>query len=151
MGDFDIMVRFKDVAAAMEILTENGWKSDLPTHGKFRQNILKYTQEGHFTDSSGMILDFHWHLSPLCVDPASDFAFWSDSISAKFDSVNVRLLNPADQLLHIWLHGLMWSKTPGIRWIPDSWLFFAKPLNLIGIGSYFRLRKERLLCSRARL
>lgn len=130
MGDFDLMVRFKDVAAAMEILTENGWKSDLPTHGKLRQNILKYTQEGHFTDSSGLVLDLHWHLSPLCVDPAADSAFWSDSITAKFDSVDLRLLNPADQLLHIYLHGLMWSKTPGIRWIPDSLAILCKAPEL---------------------
>lgn len=120
MGDYDLMVRVRDVAAAFVILTETGWKSDLPTHGKLRQNIIKYTQERHFTDSSGMVLDFHWHLSPLCVDPAADSAFWSDSITAMFDSADVCLLNPADQLLHVCVHGITWSKTPSIRWIPDS-------------------------------
>lgn len=120
MGDFDLMVRFKDVSAAIEILTENGWKSEFPMHGKLGQNILTYTHAMHFKDNSGLDLDFHWHLSPLCVDSAADSSFWSDSITAKFDSVDARLLNPADQLLHICVHGLTCSRIPSIHWIPDS-------------------------------
>ena len=120
MGDFDLMVRFNDVAAAMEILKEHGWKSDFPMQGKLRLNMLTYLYATHFKHNSGLEIDFHWHLSPLCVDPAADSAFWGGSISVKLDSMDVRLLNPADQLLHIIVHGLSWGRFPGVRWIPDS-------------------------------
>jgi hypothetical protein len=130
MSDFDLMVRFRNVAAAMEILTEHGWKSEFPLQGKLRQNILKYIHAEHFVDNSGLYLDVHWHLSPLCVDPAADSAFWGDSFVVKFDSGDVRLLNPADQLLHVIVHGLTWSGMPGVRWIADSMEIIGKSTEL---------------------
>jgi len=130
MGDFDMMVRFKDVAAAMEILREKGWEENFLMEGKFGRNILIYNHAMHFKDSSGLTLDFHWHLLPFCVNRAADSAFWNASITAKFDTVDVRVLNPADQLLHVCVHGLMWSGIPGIRWIPDSLAILYKAPEL---------------------
>jgi hypothetical protein len=120
MGDFDLMVPFKDVTSAIEILHENGWKSESPMQGKLGRNIFTYIHAEHFTDNSGLDMDFHWHLSPLCVDTVADSSFWNSSIAVRFDAVDVRVLNPASQLLHVCVHGLIWSGIPGIRWIPDS-------------------------------
>jgi hypothetical protein len=130
MDDLDLMVRVTDVALAIEVLANNGWNSKISRQGKLIKNALKYGLEEHFKDSSGLVLDVHWHLSPLCVDPTVNSTFWSDSITAKFDTVDVLLLNPADQLLHICLHGLIWSKNPGIRWIPDSLAILGKAPEL---------------------
>ncbi len=130
MGDFDLMVPLKNVASVIKIFSENGWKSDLPMQGKLGRNILTYSHAEHFKDNSGYDLDLHWHLSPLCTDPASDFAFWNGSIAARFESVDVCVLNAADELLHVCVHGLMWSETPGIRWIPDSLTIIEKAAGL---------------------
>ena len=56
LGDFDLMVRFRDVAAAFELLAENGWKPEFPMQGKLRQNIFKYIHAEHFVNSS----DYTW-------------------------------------------------------------------------------------------
>jgi hypothetical protein len=131
MGDFDLMVRLTDVVAAIAILKENGWKMrdgicDASMHGVLGQNILRYNHAEHFINDSRQNLDLHWHLLDLCLETNADDSFWDASIAGKFDSIDVRLLNPADQLLHVCVHGLMWSDVPGIRWIPDSLAIIRK-------------------------
>ena len=64
------------------------------------------------------------------MDPAANSAFWSGSIAVNIDLADIRLLDPADQLLHVIVHGLTWSSKPGVRWIPDSMEIIRKGTEL---------------------
>jgi hypothetical protein len=57
---------------------------------------------------------------PFCVEPNADADFWAASKEVTFESQTVRVLDPADQLLHICAHGAAWDIIAPVRWIPDA-------------------------------
>lgn len=130
MGDFDLMVPRKNLPSAIEILGANGWGSEGLARNNLRQNILTYSHAEHFSHRSGHDVDLHWHLSPFFIDSAADASFWNASTSATLDSIDLRVLDPADQLLHVCVHGLFGSQTPGIRWIGDAIAIIRKTPQL---------------------
>lgn len=130
MADVDLMVPFNEVDAAIEILRMKGWTSDLSLPEKLTPEMKLSTHAIALSDPSGLSLDLHWHVSHFCLDPQADLSFWEASETVDFAHRDVRVLNPADQLLHLLVHGLIWVATPGIRWIPDACLVIRKHRDL---------------------
>ena len=70
-----------------------------------------------FRDPGGKEVDLHrgmlWH-------PGLDEEFWRGSVDAEVAGARVRILNPADQLLHVCAHGAAWNPVHPVRWAADA-------------------------------
>lgn len=64
-------------------------------------------------------VDLHWHVLPECLREGDDTDFWKGSISIQIDGIQTKMLNPADQILHLCVHGYRWFVISSIRWIAD--------------------------------
>jgi len=98
----------------------------------------------HFVHPSGQDLDLHWNLTPFCLGPDADSDFWEASKETTFDGHAVRVLDPADQLLHICVHGAAWATLAPIRWIPDALAVLRKTPQLDWERLLLQARKRRL-------
>jgi len=122
MDDVDLLVRYPEARAAIEVLCRQGWKAleQWNEQKGFSEQTRQYDHAMHFVHPSGQDLDLHWNLTPFCLGPDADRDFWDASKETTFDGQVVRVLDPADQLLHICVHGVAWERVAPIRWIPDA-------------------------------
>jgi hypothetical protein len=122
MEDVDLMVRHEDAARAIEALRGAGftpadqWLADRG----FSTVVRRYVHAAHFKHRDGLALDLHWNLTPYGLGPEADVDLWEAAGTIDFHGHAVRTLSPADQLLHICVHGATWDNLPPIRWIPDA-------------------------------
>lgn len=117
MDDFDILVPTKKAVEAINLLRESGWvpvKEDRP------ETILPKRHSTPFRSASQLSVDLHWHLFEERVSGTSDDDFWADAVPAKVNDVSTCALNPTDQLLHTFVHGIRWNSAPPFRWIADG-------------------------------
>ena len=116
MGDFDALVPTRQSLEAVALLRSLGWSSkwDLPEEYRF----LRHSQP--FRGNGDCELDFHWHI--LSGNPANDADddFWEGAREVKIQDVSTQTLNPADQLLHVCVHGAVWDAVPHVRWVADA-------------------------------
>jgi hypothetical protein len=124
MGDIDILVPAQWQAAAMDILNVSGWQEKgIPRRRLCRENSdLFYALA--FENAAGDILDLHWHVMIECTSAAADDHFWKNALCRRWGELPVRILHPADQLLHTCVHGirhfLVGAEAQSITWIPDA-------------------------------
>lgn len=111
IGDFDVLVPTQQRPAAETILAQLGWTP--------REFVPIYNSRA-YENANGGEIDLHWHLLSECLDAHADVDFWQDAISATVGDVPMLILNPADTLLHICMHGYRWNATPPIRWVADA-------------------------------
>jgi len=110
----------------------------------FSEQTRRYDHAMHFVHPSGQDLDLHWNLTPFCLGPDADSDFWEASKETTFDGRAVRVLDPADQLLHICVHGAAWESVAPIRWIPDAIAVLRKTPQLDWERLLLQARKRRL-------
>jgi hypothetical protein len=110
MVDFDLLVPEDMVQRSSQVLAALGW-----TAATFR---APHAQS--FTHESGRELDLHWHAFLHCARPHADDDFWRAAVPGHLRDVSVDVLCPADQFLHVCLHGAIWSPSPPLRWIADA-------------------------------
>ena len=132
MEDADLLVRYEDAPAAVALLRKKGWapldqRACIPA---FFHKIYKYEHAMHLRHPSGQDLDLHWNLLPLCFGSEENEDFWAASRPALFNTRTVRTLDPADQLLHICVHGAAWDPLSPIRWIADAVVVIRATPNL---------------------
>jgi hypothetical protein len=132
MDDVDLLVRYPDARAAIEVLCRQGWKAleQWNEQKGFSEQTRQFVYAMHFVHPSGQDLDLHWNLTPFCLGPDADRDFWAASKDTTFDGQVVRVLDPADQLLHICVHGVAWQELAPIRWIPDALAVLRKTPQL---------------------
>jgi Uncharacterised nucleotidyltransferase len=106
--------------------------------------IIEYDHAMHFVHPAGQDLDLPWNLTPFCLGPDADEDFWEASRETTFDGQVVRVLDPADQLLHICLHGAAWERLTPIRWIPDALVVLRKAPQLDWDRLLLQARKRKL-------
>lgn len=116
MDDCDVLVPSRRAADAMNLLKHHGWR---PEYWRTDINV-DYLHGTGLVDGSGRRLDLHWHVLEECLQPGCDDAFWAGAVSTELHDEPVLALNPADQLLHVCVHGLRWNYIPPVRWIADA-------------------------------
>lgn len=116
MDDFDILVHTDKATDAMNLLKESGWD---PVETDFPETLISKTHGTPFKNSSGLNLDLQWHIFEDKFSNASDDNFWSDAIPTEVNGVPTLALNPADQMLHAFVHGIRWNAAPPFRWVAD--------------------------------
>jgi len=121
MHDFDILVRTNQISRAIDLLGTLGWVSSPPS--KLLASQIPYLTRisaGYINPANQQHLDLHWHVLHECCQPEANNDFWSEAIKKEIDGIQIYLLNPADQLLHVCVHGTSWHPVPRILWIPDA-------------------------------
>lgn len=146
MDDVDLLVRYENAPAAIEVLSRQGWKALERWNEQkgFSQQTRRYDHAMHFVHPAGQDLDLHWNLTPFCLGPDADEDFWEASRETTFDGQVVRVLDPADQLLHICVYGAAWERLAPIRWIPDALVVLRKAPQVDWDRLLLQTRKRKL-------
>ena len=115
MSDFDLLVRPEQALAAASLLEAMGWRPDAPVDRRavaFRHAVVFHKAE------SGC--DVHWWALWDSRDAGADRRFWDEAELASLDGVQVRVLRPEHQLLHVIVHGTRSIDTTAVRWMGDA-------------------------------
>src|SRR4051812_10485156 len=114
MYDVDVLVRPDDVARALEVIGEIGFRP----YGTRPLDLQLRSRYGiGLHNDAGRELDLHWYAT---FQSAGDDDFWSASVPVEIAGVQTRVLCPADQLLHVCVHGLSGASPAPLRWIADA-------------------------------
>ena len=121
MADLDLLVRASRAQDAFRVLEAEGWTMRspelLPMPAWF--DLIRVS----LVDRDGSNVDLHWRLWEKFACPdgePEDEGFWSDAVPVVVGDVEALALGPADQLLHVILHGTRWDSGAPLRWIADA-------------------------------
>lgn len=132
MGDIDVLVRTEQAPAAINLLRNLGWE---PNPGSWQVAFTEaYVSAAHargFRDADGRELDLHWHVLLECCRADADNDFWDKAVPTKFYDASTHVLTPADQLLHVCVHGAKWNSTSPLRWVADAMMIIHSPKSEI--------------------
>jgi len=120
MSDLDVMVHSSQRATAIEAMRTVGWRPMPRFPELLSEGYLSIVNSHGFTDDNGRECDLHWHLFPECCHTDDDDDFWHQAVPFQIHGQATRALAPADQLLHVCIHGAEWNSIPPIRWVADS-------------------------------
>lgn len=126
MEDVDIVVQPDRLQVAIDALTSIGFRPlfiepDVVIH----EIVPDYRWSGWaFINDSNQQVDLHW--SAFKRRPDSDAAAWSHSRLVNFEGVDIRVFDPADQVLQTCLHGAQDTDNGTIRWILDVVLILRR-------------------------
>jgi hypothetical protein len=121
MSDCDILVPEEHGPRLVRRYLENGWTPDcIPPQAPEHTYFYRYRHAVDLVHPSQGTIDLHWHVLVDATCPGADRAFWEGSVPVRVRSVETQTLNPADQLLHVCLHGYPYNPMPPIRWIADA-------------------------------
>jgi hypothetical protein len=73
----------------------------------------------------------------------ADHSFWAHSVPIEMGGIQTRALGPADQLLHVCVHGARWTPLPPLRWVADALLVMRRAGDALDWG-YFLEQAQRL-------
>ena len=113
MYDVDVLVRPEAARLAAAALERGGWRQYLAAD---LDDLVAVAQGTRFDDPSGVGLDLHWH---ALWSPGPDDELWAAAEPATVGGVGTLRACPADQLLHVCVHGI-WSEGERVRWVPDA-------------------------------
>ena len=116
LGDIDVLVPPDQVATARQVLAVNGWRAKRSAN----TDDLIWCHATGWDQPSGGSLDLHWHLIPECCWPDADTNVWRRAQPIRLDGQSLLVPAPADQLLHVCVHGLRWSPVQSGHWIADA-------------------------------
>jgi hypothetical protein len=117
MDDIDVLVPWRHAAAAMGILEGRGWAPCLAGPAAVH---IPYRHALGFRTPKGGELDLHWNVLLESCRPDGAESFWRAAVPLEVAGISTKALCPADQLLHVCVHGARWSSPPPIRWIADA-------------------------------
>jgi hypothetical protein len=120
MVDADLMVRRSQAERAVKALCAGGWKIK-EGHQASARGFELLRRFGHAVSlghASGQEVDLHWSMLPFADDPSE--GWWDRAGEAELGGEKVRVLDPADELLHVCAHGAAWNEVSPIRWIADA-------------------------------
>ncbi len=114
MTDFDLLVPRDRALDAIDQLQPSFVPCEDPPNLPLR---IAGVHSGELVDAEGREIDLHWY---VLWQSAPDDAFWEAAVPAQIAGVDVRILAPPDQLLHVCVHGSGWPTTDSIRWVADA-------------------------------
>jgi hypothetical protein len=114
MDDIDVLVPRRDFERAFAVLTRAGWKSDRESRSAAGLTAMHAQNLQH---RDGHSLDLHCY---ALMQAAVDDPFWSAAVEIELMGVPTRALCPADQLLHVAVHGAHWSNVTSVHWLADA-------------------------------
>ncbi len=125
MDDFDILVPTRQGPRALDVLKGLAWTPNAEVACKTEVEALAIGHAYPFLNARDQAIDLHWHVFYQRVHLAADSGLWAAANPIVLSGVPTLTLTPADQLLHVCVHGterLGWSRDrePNLRWVPDA-------------------------------
>jgi hypothetical protein len=125
VGDVDFLVPPGQVHSAAAALAQAGWTAEGRLTAAQIQDQMRVRHAWQFyrTGDGGELLlcDLHWHPVVRCYAPRVAAMFLEGAETAAWESQALRIPCATDLLFHTTAHGLQWSWTSPLRWIPDAW------------------------------
>jgi Uncharacterised nucleotidyltransferase len=113
MGDVDVAVPAETVGTAVAALRGAGFEpcADEP------ERVLEVRHSLGFAAGEGQEIDLH-----RCIlwRPGLEREFWAAAVPLEVAGAETLGLCPADQVLHVCVHGAAWNPVPPIRWAADA-------------------------------
>lgn len=120
MDDFDVLVPADQMSRATDVLRKSGWKM-MPRRAEYvTEDYLSIVHSHPFRKKDSLECDLHWHVLPECCRADDDKDFWQKAVPIEVNGFPTCILHPADQVLHICVHGLRWGAKRSIHWISDA-------------------------------
>ena len=121
MNDFDVLVPLASALQAVDLVSPD-WipSSYVPNPQTMRyKHSAGYRRRGA---AKSYQFDLHWHPLEENIDTTLDAAFWQEAKTvALSQAVSTQVLCPADQLLHVCVHGLRSDQEiQRFRWVVDA-------------------------------
>jgi hypothetical protein len=124
MDDIDVLVPTAEAERAIERLKALGWTPALlRIHPKHQFTARQATP---MRSQHGRVFDLHWHVLRESCHTQADDAFWAHAVPIEIGRTVTRALGPADQLLHVCVHGARWAPLPPVRWVTDAMLVMRR-------------------------
>ena len=121
MVDLDVLVPTLRAEAAIDVLAAAGFLPERErTPDLVKRLIVPFSHAWSFRDARGRDFDLHWHALHLSCQPDADETFWERAVVTEIRGAPTRMLDPADQLLHVAVHGMWWVSVPSLRWVADA-------------------------------
>jgi hypothetical protein len=125
MDDFDVLVPTHQGLAAIEVLKGLGWIPLFEPVGVTEAEALEIGHAYPFRNARRQEVDLHWHVYYQRVAPTADSELWAAAHPFALSGAPTHILAPADQLLHVCVHGTQrawWSeeRAPNLRWVADA-------------------------------
>jgi len=126
VSDLDILVPGKDLFRAMEALKRHGLRAgpgepSAPADLRGNHALGFYPSKRHEPS-----IDLHWHVLASARGDDDDVSFWSAARPLMIGSTPTLSLCPEDQLLHVLVHGVRWTRMPHVRWVADAALLLRR-------------------------
>ncbi|HXP88791.1 MAG TPA: nucleotidyltransferase family protein [Bryobacteraceae bacterium] len=125
VGDVDLQVPRGQVRAAVEALLQTGWTAEGGLTPARIESQMRARHAWQFykpgPDGKEEMCDVHWHPVVRCYSPRLAELFLEGAETVTAGSHTVRIPCATDLLFHAAAHGLQWSWTSPLRWIPDAW------------------------------
>ncbi|MEO8359265.1 MAG: nucleotidyltransferase family protein [Vicinamibacteria bacterium] len=143
VSDIDILVPVSDFLRASEALKKRGLKPAAEEPKTLEDLRGNHAHSFYAVKKHAPSLDLHWHVLSSARGDDDDAAFWAGAVPIVVGSTPTRALCPEDQLLHILIHGVRWTRMPHVRWVADAALILR--------ASSVDFRTERFLEGAQRL
>ncbi len=120
VSDLDILVPGKDLFRAMEALKRQGLRvgpGEPRTPADLREKHAVVFSPPKRHEPS---IDLHWHVLESARGDDDDGWFWSAARPLMIGDSETLSLGPEDQLLHVLVHGVRWTRMPHVRWVADA-------------------------------
>ena len=126
VSDLDILVPGKDLFRAMEALTRHGLRSGSGEPKCVADLRANHAHVFYPPKRHELSIDLHWHVLASARGDEEDTSFWSAARPLMVGSQKTLGLSPEDQLLHVLVHGVRWTRMPHVRWVADAALLLRK-------------------------
>jgi hypothetical protein len=144
MNDVDIVVPATQVTEAIRVLDQKGWQPEERGVERFTEDYMSISHSHAFRMPGSYECDLHWHLLPECCRAEDDADFWQASLPIEIEGIPTRILNPADQILHLCLHGARWNHKRSVHWLADV-MMVLRSKNIDWPRLIHQLEKRRLV------
>jgi len=115
-GDGDLLIPLSQRESAISVLEANGFH----IAAQVPRSRLAWLHATELYNAAGKKVDLHWHMTWESVGSALDDALWAAAIPLVLSEQHTRMLCPADQTLHVLIHGGWWNIAPSFRWVADA-------------------------------
>jgi len=140
MGDIDILVHTEQAREAIDLLIRSGWIADSESSP---ESLIPVSHGVAFKNpATDQAIDLHWHLLHECRLSRDDDKFWEGAVSLKIRDLTTCALNPCDQLVHTFAHGIKWNPVPPFRWVADAMTVLRSSQSGIEWNRLITLAKE---------
>lgn len=142
ISDLDILVRGKDLFRAMDALVASGLRAALKAP---RQPADLRRNHAHVFGGARrheLSLDLHWHVLASARGDDDDETFWKESRPLLIGTAQTRALCLEDQLFHVLVHGVRWTRMAHVRWVADATMILRRTRRTFRVERFLEVARR---------